>query len=69
VGEGISLYFDLIDHEEAEIQHLSLALLSSLRGRNAEIVPRLRALLNTVPDLEMKTSVVHVLHNLTNTTC
>ena len=31
VGEGISLYFDLIDHEEAEIQHLSLALLSSFR--------------------------------------
>jgi tetratricopeptide (TPR) repeat protein len=64
VGEGISLYFDLIDHEEAEIQHLSLALLSSLRGRNAEIVPRLQALLNTTRDLEMRTNVVHTLHNL-----
>jgi hypothetical protein len=60
LGEGIPVYFALLDDEDAEIRRLSLGVLASLRGRTAEIVPHLQALLPTVVDAEM----VRALHEL-----
>jgi hypothetical protein len=64
VGEGVPIYLDLLEHEDAEVRRLSLYTLARLRGQTAEIVAHLQNLLPTVQDAEMRAAIVCALHDL-----
>jgi tetratricopeptide (TPR) repeat protein len=64
VSEGAPIYFELLQHENAEIRHLSLDALACSRERAGEIVPRLRALLPTVQDVDTRAKVIDALDAL-----
>ena len=64
VSEGAPIYLALLDHEDAEIRHLSLGVLASSRAWAGEIVPRLCALLATVRDAEMRVKIADALDAL-----
>jgi hypothetical protein len=64
VSEGVPIYFELLNHQDAEIRRLCLNALACSHERAGEIVPLLCALLLTVQDADTRAEVIEALDSL-----
>jgi len=64
VSEGVPIYFELLNHQDAKIRRLCLNALACSHQRADEIVPRLRALLPTAQDENTRAEIIDALDSL-----